>query len=74
MSRKLIRLTESDLHRIVKESVNKLLREGSCTPIDEANTDDANFENWKSTFNIYLSEMIDLVCPLGLILITFLMD
>ena len=27
MSKKLIRLTESDLHRIVKESVNKVLRE-----------------------------------------------
>lgn len=27
MNKKLIRLTESDLHRIVKESVNKALRE-----------------------------------------------
>ena len=27
MNKKLIRLTESDLHRIVKESVNKVLRE-----------------------------------------------
>ena len=27
MNKKLIRLTESDLHRIVKESVNKILRE-----------------------------------------------
>ena len=27
MSKKLIRLTESDLHRIVKESVNRVLRE-----------------------------------------------
>ena len=28
MNKKLIRLTESDLHRIVKESVNRILREG----------------------------------------------
>ena len=28
MNKKLIRLTESDLHRIVKESVNRALREG----------------------------------------------
>ena len=28
MNKKLIRLTETDLHRIVKESVNKVLREG----------------------------------------------
>jgi hypothetical protein len=27
MNKKLIRLTESDLHRIVKESVNRILRE-----------------------------------------------
>ena len=28
MNKKLIRLTEDDLHRIVKESVNKVLKEG----------------------------------------------
>jgi hypothetical protein len=28
MDRKLIRLTEADLHRIVKESVNRILKEG----------------------------------------------
>lgn len=27
MNKKLIRLTESDLHRIVKESVNRILNE-----------------------------------------------
>lgn len=27
MNKKLIRLTESDLHRIIKESVNKILKE-----------------------------------------------
>ena len=28
MNKKLIRLTEQDLHRIVKESVNKIVKEG----------------------------------------------
>lgn len=28
MKKKLIRLTESDLHRIIKESINKILTEG----------------------------------------------
>ena len=32
MAKKLIRLTESDLHRIVKESVNKILNEIGDTP------------------------------------------
>ena len=41
MNKKLIRLTESDLHRIVIESVNKILREevdtGQITPAYERN-------------------------------------
>ena len=32
MNKKLIRLTESDLHNIVKESVNRILRETSIYP------------------------------------------
>lgn len=32
MDKKLIRLTESDLHRIVKESVNRILKEYGNTP------------------------------------------
>ena len=32
MNKKLIRLTESDLHRIVKESVNRILKEDDSTP------------------------------------------
>ena len=34
MNKKLIRLTESDLHKIVKESVNKILRESILSEID----------------------------------------
>ena len=36
MNKKLIRLTESDLHRIVKESVNKVLNEVSADLADRA--------------------------------------
>ena len=32
MNKKLIKLTESDLHRIVKESVNRILKEDDSTP------------------------------------------
>ena len=34
MNKKLIRLTESDLHRIVKESVNRILMESETTLAD----------------------------------------
>ena len=49
MNKKLIKLTESDLHRIVKESVNRVLKEGSFNP-----NDDGTFKDMKdgSTFNI----------------------
>ena len=33
MNKKLIRLTENDLHKIVKESVNRVLREGLAEPL-----------------------------------------
>ena len=34
MNKKLIRLTESDLHKIVKEAVNKILTESSIDEVD----------------------------------------
>ena len=41
MNRKaLIRLTESDLHRIIKESVNRILKEGYYDFDDDFNADD----------------------------------
>jgi hypothetical protein len=55
MNKKLIRLTESDLHRIVRESVNKILNEIGDTPRGQyalgqvsqrANTDSLNAEDW----------------------------
>lgn len=36
MTKKLIRLTESDLHKIVKESVNRILKEVSADLADRA--------------------------------------
>ena len=48
MNKKLIRLTEQDLHRIVKESVGKMLREGinDITPLSThiQNNQDADLE------------------------------
>lgn len=35
MNKKLIRLTESDLHRIVKESVNRILNEYGNTSVGQ---------------------------------------
>ena len=37
MNKKLIRLTESDLHRIVRKSVNRLLKEGYDIPEFQVN-------------------------------------
>ena len=40
MNKKLIRLTESDLHRIIKESFNRILKEGYYDFDDDFNADD----------------------------------
>ena len=40
MNKKLIRLTESDIHRIVKESVDRILKEGYYDFYDDFNADD----------------------------------
>jgi len=56
--RQIIRLTESDLHNIIKNSVNKILREhegwneedwNPCYPKDEKDDDgyDTIFDKWK---------------------------
>jgi len=47
MSKKLIRLTESDLHRIVKESVNRILRESD------------GYMKWtKQVFDIFVHDIL----------------
>lgn len=45
MNKRTIRLTESDLHRIVKESVNKILKEEYSTPPLKDRTSFANYAN-----------------------------
>ena len=45
MNKKFIRLTESDLHKIVKESVNKILKEEYSTPPLKDRTSFANYAN-----------------------------
>ena len=42
MNKKLIRLTESDLHRIVKQSVNKMLKESSYDSMGNFNKESNN--------------------------------
>ena len=42
MNKKLIRLTESDLHRIVKQSVNKILKESSYDSMGNFNKESNN--------------------------------
>jgi hypothetical protein len=54
MNKKLIRLTESDLHKIVKESVNRVLKEAQLNELDPrtyaslANKRDAQGQNYKA--------------------------
>jgi hypothetical protein len=50
--RRRVRLTESDLHKIVKESVNRVLREG----IDD-NNDIENAMSKKTTYTIEISNI-----------------
>ena len=47
MNKKSIRLTESDLHRIIKESVNRILREEWESPLDKAKKKRNDFDNVK---------------------------
>ena len=74
--KKIVRLTESDLHRIVKESVNKILSEEYSTPplkdrisfANYANVDDYNgeiddkddFNSMAGTLNKVYSRLIDI--------------
>ena len=47
MNKNKIRLTESQLHRVIKESVKKILREGPFDPYDEKYKDFQNNFSWK---------------------------
>lgn len=46
MRRNTVRLTESQLHRIIKESVKKVLKEGPWNPYDEKYKDFQNDHSW----------------------------
>ena len=50
MDKKLIRLTEGDLHKIVKESVNRILREANYFDWSEPQYD-TNSDEWKSNYD-----------------------
>jgi len=56
MSKKLIRLTESDLHRIVKESVNKILSEAEYT-------DNGGYRFWNTFDQPSLQQQLDAIPP-----------
>ena len=45
--KKMTRLTESDLHRIIKESVNRILREEWESPLEKAKKNRNDFDNVK---------------------------
>lgn len=51
MNKKLIRLTESDLHRIVKESVNRVLKEAEYNFASGTGNYDVNSDEWKTNYD-----------------------
>lgn len=51
MAKKHIRLTESDLHRIIKESVNNILREGEYDFASDTGNYDVNSDEWKMNYD-----------------------
>ena len=63
MNKKLIRLTESDLHRIVKESVNRILRESNNSGIEitsDAEDVALSSDRIRQLFNKYRNREISL--------------
>lgn len=64
MAKKLVRLTESDLHRIIKESVKKILKEESHSDLNVRNFvivqafDDINGSTYSELIEYYADAMI----------------
>jgi hypothetical protein len=56
MTKKLIRLTESDLHKIVNESVKRVLKEGQEFPIDPSDLARELFNNGVD-FNLFVHRL-----------------
>ena len=57
MNKKLIRLTESDLHRIVKESVNRVLKENDMQNLGINNYDPTNYDELSSKIKTIMSKV-----------------
>jgi len=60
--KKIVRLTEQDLHRIVKRSVNKILKESSSRrrkPLREGHSNSQWLERWNN--------LIDILTPQGML-------
>ena len=57
MAKKIVRLTESDLHRIIKESVQTILKEYDETFVDKMRKRDAeekaSWDAWENSFNFF---------------------
>ena len=51
MNKELIRLTEQDLHKIVKESVKRVLREGGYNFAASTGNYDVNSDEWKTNYD-----------------------
>ena len=49
--KRIIRLTESDLHKIVKETFNRVLREGKYNFASDTGNYDVNSDEWKTNYD-----------------------
>ena len=49
--KRIIRLTESDLHKIVKETLNRVLREGKYNFASDTGNYDVNSDEWKTNYD-----------------------
>ena len=58
--KKLIRLTESDLHRIVKESANKVLRENETQNLGIYNYDPTDYDELNMKIKAIMSKVSEI--------------
>ena len=49
--KRIIRLTESDIHKIVKETLNRVLREGKYNFASDTGNYDVNSDEWKTNYD-----------------------
>jgi Ethanolamine utilization protein EutJ (predicted chaperonin) len=60
MNKKLIRLTESDLHRIVKESVKRVLKEDDTQNLGINNYDPTNYDELNMKIKAIMSKVSEI--------------